>query len=1082
MRDIVRHLKKFVSEQAFFCFLTDRSYFEYLTQRTATQAYPIEHTYFTDRLFVVFRPENLHDYVCAHLRLEESPAADSSAAADEERRIATSDLAALPYVILQRAEMHPIDLQREIGDVRGRDGEMAIPPGALRSELRGRCDVMVQLAVRMLLNRKDLRILLEREPEVTRLAYDAVYYPNRMRRLGKFDLDLSDAGRADFERYLAGRMVPDLLDQQDYHDVTLSTTDIAFFYGLVREMAALISDPYAYQDALATWEAETGTELDSGLREALPLTLGTGPLLALVGRHRYRWGYDHLGRAVGEQGRGALAYQFDLKIRLAIQMVLQDLRGDPDYERLRDILWLPYLLWREGGTVASLNGTELNELVADRLPAEYGQSQRLAQGSQKLYELYDVLAAPDTFTTRVAAEGWASAYPLVVQSFKDHSPLLVRQEGVYRWAFGFDGTRLMAGAHAPPLAEEEPWEVQAAFIRGVNADVKQLTDNAVDLARLAGPLRVIGASPEWVAVERALTLLKNAGKFRRPAPAAEVNVVRAYTALLEQSGEVIALALACGTAAGAATTQEHEGSGAMPRPPVELGLEAIAALALDGSRPVVEVLRSLRAEAARRPPAGPGVPLGADDPPGLSPATRAAWKGWVAARRSALFSGFSPDLAKVRERAWGTWLQRFRDGATPAGGFAATMDEVLCRAAGVSPATLLPPRLSTLSLDDWTTVLLRALMDEDPAAPSGVPGWMAIPALGALGLGAQARRVIPLLLGDPVTAYEKRPHDAERAGAHALLPDSSALPVHPPERSFLVLRRTAPARPWPVGETPAGAALALTVADLRGFVASAPAAAVQALLSGFGNVVYDADDYEEVKKETHEILALHAPGLLKGARSGEPELLRQAQTERSPLDRLVSLLAPPDPSTSLYAQIAAANGEILPPRLAAFLGKSERAAGGPVHVAMGRGMVPALTRRLLDLWVQDGPFIGVYRGQASSGPLGPGDRFQAVLNRPKELRGDHYADGGRLVHVGRQAQVTFAMTSSLTRVVLRQQTLETKLEGFRGWWLRNPVLGPRFDVEIVEQADHGWVAEVRVSLLFAVRLRIVMTVEELTSD
>jgi hypothetical protein len=429
MRDIVRHLKKFVSEQAFFCFLTDRSYFEYLTQRTAAQAYPIEHTYFTNRLFVVFPPESLYTYVGARLKLSEPPEPAEgqpppapTPEEEEARRITAADLAALPYVILQRAEMHPIDLVREFGDIRGPAGEMAIPPGALRSETRNRCDLMIQLAVRMLLGRPDLRTLMEREPEVTRLAYDSVYYPVRARRLGQFHLDLTEEGRTDFVRYLERRMVPDRLDQRDYQAVSLGTTDVSSFYGLVRDLAELLSDPFAYQDALANWEAETGIPLDPDVRQALPFTLPTGPLLSRAARFRYDWGYDHLGRSVDESPRSALAYQLDLEYRLGIHMVLNDLRADPDRRRiLQDILWLPHERWRAGARAVP-SAPELAALVGQHLTPRHAHPDHVRLGQVKLDELCTLLAKPGAYTSGLPAE-WVSAYPLVLP-LRDHSPLL----------------------------------------------------------------------------------------------------------------------------------------------------------------------------------------------------------------------------------------------------------------------------------------------------------------------------------------------------------------------------------------------------------------------------------------------------------------------------------------------------------------------------------------------------------------------------------------------------------------------------------------------------------------------------------
>lgn len=61
--DMVKRLKKLVAENAFFCFLTDRKYFEEMTVRTAGAPYPIEYTYFTNQLFIIFRHDDMHRYL-----------------------------------------------------------------------------------------------------------------------------------------------------------------------------------------------------------------------------------------------------------------------------------------------------------------------------------------------------------------------------------------------------------------------------------------------------------------------------------------------------------------------------------------------------------------------------------------------------------------------------------------------------------------------------------------------------------------------------------------------------------------------------------------------------------------------------------------------------------------------------------------------------------------------------------------------------------------------------------------------------------------------------------------------------------
>ena len=102
--DVVRRLKKLVAEEAFFCFLTDRNYYEKIEQRVLREAYPQEYTYFTYRLFVIFSQDQIHDYVALLLRPFEL--------SSEE----LTDLTLLPYVLLQRSRMHPFTLRGLISE------------------------------------------------------------------------------------------------------------------------------------------------------------------------------------------------------------------------------------------------------------------------------------------------------------------------------------------------------------------------------------------------------------------------------------------------------------------------------------------------------------------------------------------------------------------------------------------------------------------------------------------------------------------------------------------------------------------------------------------------------------------------------------------------------------------------------------------------------------------------------------------------------------------------------------------------------------------------------------------------------
>jgi hypothetical protein len=63
MVELLGSLKKIFAETAFFCFVTNRKYFEELRQVSSDGAYPPSSTYFSDQLFIAHGHEDLHRYL-----------------------------------------------------------------------------------------------------------------------------------------------------------------------------------------------------------------------------------------------------------------------------------------------------------------------------------------------------------------------------------------------------------------------------------------------------------------------------------------------------------------------------------------------------------------------------------------------------------------------------------------------------------------------------------------------------------------------------------------------------------------------------------------------------------------------------------------------------------------------------------------------------------------------------------------------------------------------------------------------------------------------------------------------------------
>lgn len=203
-----QELKSLLTERAFFCFLTGRSFAEKLHRERAERTYPPSYTQFSNYLFVNYLPFDLHLYL--HRILDQQPALEPAAQEHEDRQVAI-----LPYVVLFRAEMHPIDIQRELNSLVLKDDDRAAAEAlAERIELyppgQGvpRVDafaLLFQIAVEAVLSDDKIQRRMRDDPRFALLAVDAVYYAPRQWRVGN-DLEISvDA----IDAYLQQRRAPD---------------------------------------------------------------------------------------------------------------------------------------------------------------------------------------------------------------------------------------------------------------------------------------------------------------------------------------------------------------------------------------------------------------------------------------------------------------------------------------------------------------------------------------------------------------------------------------------------------------------------------------------------------------------------------------------------------------------------------------------------------------------------------------------------------------------------------------------------------------------------------------------------------
>lgn len=223
---LIRDLKKLFAESSFTCLLVDRGYYEYLLIRDEqeqhgdgsppptgaagvppaaqadTGAMGRYFSYFSHRVFVTYRPVDLHDYLQRLLRVEPDDPAQQDGAE------------VLRWVLLHRARLNPLQLNREIEALRGEDDRLRVPPHLAQLQ-HNRIDVTLQCAVELALARPELAAWVARRPRMHQPLIDAAYYVSAcferdQTRQGQGHasdkLDLTATGREAFRGYLLHRM------------------------------------------------------------------------------------------------------------------------------------------------------------------------------------------------------------------------------------------------------------------------------------------------------------------------------------------------------------------------------------------------------------------------------------------------------------------------------------------------------------------------------------------------------------------------------------------------------------------------------------------------------------------------------------------------------------------------------------------------------------------------------------------------------------------------------------------------------------------------------------------------------------
>ncbi|WP_341678102.1 hypothetical protein [Niveibacterium sp. SC-1] len=385
---MVHHLKKLVAENAFFCFLTDRGYFEDLRLSSQQRAYDVAYSYFSQRLLIAFSPDELDVYLSRLFTTTSAPASSSAASPSQRQADDDIDRELLPWVLRQRAALHPLALQREIAAIRDGD-QIRLRPGEVRSRKSFLIDVTLQMGIEFTLAQPTVQQWLAQRSEMRQVLFDALYYASREWRDESTELDLSLRGRAAFVKKLNERMnLRDTRAAGAAETPAISEIDADFLLSCAQLLAAFIARdrlPLEPEPATADWRIEQLTQWarppTGGQPGAIPpraRQVAQSVLDALLvdvhstllvphpdEEHRYAWRYwssGDLRRGVDRLYGLQPAFLVEVNFQAAIEYLLAQpaalaLGADKPWPRvrLRDALGYPLRLWRQGQPHVALN-------------------------------------------------------------------------------------------------------------------------------------------------------------------------------------------------------------------------------------------------------------------------------------------------------------------------------------------------------------------------------------------------------------------------------------------------------------------------------------------------------------------------------------------------------------------------------------------------------------------------------------------------------------------------------------------------------------------------------------------------------
>jgi hypothetical protein len=303
--DLISGLKHLTTDYGCFCFLTDRDYYDYVMDTVTQKAFPIEHTLFSLRLFVLYQPRQVLDYLRQITQpvTGSPPTVTPSAPTGSDAWIKEiTARSSFGLFVLHRSKLNVSDLVRKVAQECNRDGLVRPTEEDLRRDRGYLLPASIQLLIGLILEGTRFRDHIEDDAWFMQLAINALYMISRAWEAGRDSVRIDRKAIMDT---LLARWGHAAVDDADAAEKALAKLGVGPRYlGLLGDAVSQLADVLCYQDRREHFLGDKFSPEENYLHDIFPsemlLSPGESP-------EEYKFLFDIYGQDIATRTALAVA-------------------------------------------------------------------------------------------------------------------------------------------------------------------------------------------------------------------------------------------------------------------------------------------------------------------------------------------------------------------------------------------------------------------------------------------------------------------------------------------------------------------------------------------------------------------------------------------------------------------------------------------------------------------------------------------------------------------------------------------------------------------------------------------------------